>query len=559
MTSRADLINRLTKDSKKATGIPLFDFDQLRHPGLRMLIPDQVIQNICGVVADMKLDTADGKKKRRQYFKEQLAPYGFVRLGGGTNREVYKHLDDTSVVLKIAIDTLARNNNLAEIVKQEWIKPFCTKMFDVTPCGTLGLMERGDPIINRIQRLNAADGIYRVMEICNEKGYVVGDGGADFFMNYVIRPGFGPVLCDFTSVYKLDFAKLRCRRFNPQTGKICGGAIDYQLPAMSKIVCEKCGAVYSALDLAKEVETMEQLIHLVRSDETMEVKIIKNGAVLRHTKKSTDTIKHEVFVKNERIACDDEIKVKLNFTEKKDDGTTIRHEIVNGVDNPTVEHPNTIKVNLQEEEKNEVKVRINLNKPENCVPKVEPTPEPAVQDQPKKIKVNLREGEYESAMEAEVKPEVETPKYVTVEERVSIRPQAVVEEEPVVEEKEPVRLQVNMNDTGYGIPDKPVQKEVVETPNNEELSEPEPTSNEALHELVEQVREELKLSEEEIESKITINGKPVDFTQFEEESSTDKEITEETDKWEQEYPADQWESKPAPIRKAKQKMALDQF
>lgn len=557
MTSRADLINRLTKDSKKATGIPLFDFDQLRHPGLRMLIPDQVIQNICGVVADMKLDTADGKKKRRQYFKEQLAPYGFVRLGGGTNREVYKHLDDTSVVLKIAIDSLARNNNLAEIVKQEWIKPFCTKMFDVSTCGTLGLMERGDPIVNRIQRLNAADGIYRVMEICNEKGYVVGDGGADFFMNYVIRPGFGPVLCDFTSVYKLDFAKLRCRRFNPQTGKMCGGAIDYQLPAMSKIVCEKCGAVYSALDLAKEVETMEQLIHLVRSDETMEVKIIKNGVVLKHTKKSTDTIKHEAFAKNERIDLGDEVSVKLSFTEKKDDGTIIRHEVVDGVDNPNVQYPNAIKVDLQKEEDDNPKVRVVL--PGESTPSIEPTPEPAVQAPPKKIKVNLREGEYESALEAEAKPEVETPKYVTVEERVSIKPQTVVEEEPVVEEKEPVRLQVNMNETGYGIPDRPVQKEVVGTPNNEELSEPEPTSNEVLHELVEQVREELKASEEEIESKITINGKPVDFSQFEEESSTDKEITEETDKWEQEYPTDQWDSRPTPIRKPKQKMALDQF
>ena len=29
---------------------------------------------------------------------------------------------------------------------------------------------------------------------------------------------------------------------------------------VSKIICSKCGAVYSALDLAKEVETMQQLI-----------------------------------------------------------------------------------------------------------------------------------------------------------------------------------------------------------------------------------------------------------------------------------------------------------
>ena len=539
MTSRIDLLNRLAKDTKKEIGVPLFDFDQLRHPGIKALIPDQVIQNICAIVADLKLDTADGKKKRREYFKEQLAPYGFVRLGGGTNREVFKHLDDTSVVLKIAIDSLARNNNLAEIVKQEWIKPFCSKMFDVTPCGTLGLMERGDPIINRIQRLNSAEGIYRVMEICNEKGYVVGDGGADFFMNYVIRPGFGPVLCDFTSVYKLDFEKLRCRRINPSTGRMCGGHIDYQLPAMSKIVCEKCGAVYSALDLAKEVETMDQLITMTRSDEVMEIKIIDvDGTVIKHTKKSTSTIKHDEFVRNTREQLPEEITVKLCFDEVREDGMTVKHVMTNGVDNPTIENPNTVRVNMNDDSQNEVKVRINLNEPQTQNPK--PVEKPSIPV----IKINMRDDEGESVSTSTVdENRPETQQYVVVEETVSTKP-------PVIEE-EPVQLKVDMNDTGYGIPDEPVQ--------SEKVSEPEPSINEELHELVEQVREELKSSEEEIESKITINGKPVDFSKFEDDSSSKEETTEETDKWEQEYPDEEWEPTPAPMKRPKTKMALDQF
>ena len=332
MTKRADLIDRLAKDTRKELSIPTFDFDALWHPGLRALIPDQVIADICACVADIKLDTHKGKQQRREYFKQLLAPYGFVRLGGGTNREVYKNLEDQSVVLKIAIDSLARNNNLAEIVKQHWIKPFCTKMYDVTPCGTLGLMERGDPIINRIQMANAAEGIYNVMEYCNDKGYVVGDGGGEYFMNYVIRPGFGPVLCDYTSVYKLDFSKLRCKRRDPVTGKLCGGSIDYALPAMSKIVCSKCGAVYSALDLAKEVETMQQLIQLTRSDEIMEIRIYDgSGNVIRETKKSTDTIRLESKMQNKKAnRASSGFEVKLNFSEEREDGTIVNREIING-------------------------------------------------------------------------------------------------------------------------------------------------------------------------------------------------------------------------------------
>lgn len=531
MKSRADLVNRLAKDTKKESAPPLFDFDMLRHPGMRMLIPDQVIANICSVVADIKLDNQKGKEYRRQYFKEQLAPYGFVRLGGGTNREVFKHLDDQSVVLKIAIDSLARNNNLAELVKQEWIKPFCTKMFDVTPCGTMGLMERGDPIINRIQRLNAVDGIYRVMEYCNDKGYVVGDGGGEYFMNYVIRPGFGPVLCDFTSVYKLDFAKLRCRRIDNRTGKICGGSIDYALPAMSKIICEKCGAVYSALDLAKEVESMQQLIQLTRSDEIMEVKVIgSNGEVLVHSKKSTDVIKHDERVKAKQSHYGSEIKVQLSFTEIKDDGTTVERNQVNGVEKAqTVTPPNQIVVNMNEPVKEEKEIKVRVGEPSS-----------KNYDEPKVINVNLNEGESVSASVEE--PKQEQVSYVKVQTSVStnaMKPHEEVKEEPkeeiaTVEVKEP---------------------EIVEEPEVEEVQTPEPSSNEentALHEILEKTREELK----EHESKITINGKPLDPSQFEEEPKVEVKVEEEKSPYD-EYEGHKYEDNPRLQRMPKSKSKMD--
>lgn len=510
MTKRAALVDRLAKDTRKELSIPTFDFDALWHPGLRALIPDQVIADICACVADIKLDTHKGKQQRREYFKQLLAPYGFVRLGGGTNREVYKNLEDQSVVLKIAIDSLARNNNLAEIVKQEWIKPFCTKMYDVTPCGTLGLMERGDPIINRIQLANTADGIYRVMEYCNDKGYVVGDGGGEYFMNYVIRPGFGPVLCDYTSVYKLDFSKLRCKRRDPATGKLCGGSIDYALPAMSKIVCSTCGAVYSALDLAKEVETMQQLIQLTRSDEIMEIRIYDgDGNIIKETKKSTDTIRLESKAQAKKTnRTSKELEVKLNFCEEREDGTIVNREIVNGFESdPSYQKPEkeTIKINLNEPVKSEDGARVYLKRPGEVADEANKEP-----NQPYTIKIDLAAGESKSAT-TKIMHKVEAERVeVTKEIYEDIKKPEVVHVEETAEPSDSV-------------------EEV------ENVQTPEPTSNgdsERLHEIVEAVREEL--AEKEIESKITINGKPVDFSEYEEVQEAPKEtpvFDEEEDKY----------------------------
>lgn len=541
MTKREDLVARLAKDTRKEISTPTFDFDALWHPGLRALIPDQVIADICGMVADIKLDTHKGKQQRREYFKQLLAPYGFVRLGGGTNREVYKNLEDQSVVLKIAIDSLARNNNLAELFKQYWIKPFCTKMYDVSPCGTLGLMERGDPIVNRIQMANAADGVYKVMEYCNDKGYVVGDGGGEYFMNYVIRPGFGPVLCDYTSVYKLDFAKLRCKRRDPMTGKLCGGSIDYQLPAMSKIICSKCGAVYSALDLAKEVETMQQLIQMTRSDEIMEVRIYDgDGNIIKETKKSTDTIRLESKAQIKRVnKMSGGLEVKLNFCETRPDGTIVSREIINGCESdptyhkPKTERPSTIKVDMTSTQEVRVEdgVRAYLKKPND--PVTESYPENK-KEKPFVLKVNLAAGESESATtkpvdEAE-KPEAKNPNY---------KPEIIEVEETSDEDNSDVVAPI------------------------ENVQEPEPTNNgasEELHQLVESVREELAEMEDSVESKITINGKPVDFSAYEEVETPAKEVEmveDEEDKYNVNVKFDEEPvRKPKPKRKSSMDMSM---
>ena len=66
---------------------------------------------------------------------------GFVRLAGGTNRLVYRHLEYTPIVVKVAMDREGIKNNPDEFRTQHYIKPFCAKPFEVSPCGTVGLFE----------------------------------------------------------------------------------------------------------------------------------------------------------------------------------------------------------------------------------------------------------------------------------------------------------------------------------------------------------------------------------------------------------------------------------
>jgi hypothetical protein len=76
------------------------------------------------------------------------------------------------------------------------------------------------------------------------------DIGTNFFMNWGIRKGFGPVILDYPYTYKVDIQKLKCTHVDKYTGIECDGLIDYDI-GFNTLVCEKCGTRYTARELGK--------------------------------------------------------------------------------------------------------------------------------------------------------------------------------------------------------------------------------------------------------------------------------------------------------------------
>lgn len=177
---------------------------------------------------------------------------GFVRLAGGTNRIVFRYLEDPRFVAKVAIDSVGMSDNPAEFDNQWFIRPYCTKMFYVTDCGTVGFAERVLPITSKEEFKTAADDIFDILYTKIIGKYIIEDVGTTYFMNFGVRAGFGPVLLDYPYVYELDGATIICRN-QLSEGVYCGGEIDYD-DGLNNLVCKKCGRKYLAREMKKNQE-----------------------------------------------------------------------------------------------------------------------------------------------------------------------------------------------------------------------------------------------------------------------------------------------------------------
>lgn len=172
---------------------------------------------------------------------------GFSRVAAGTNRVVYRFLDDPSFLVKIALDRVGLQDNLREFQNQRILKPFVTKIFSVSPDGMMATTERCIPITRKEEfETIIEDVFYTIVSIIGE--YVMEDIGKGFFRNWCIRPSFGPVLCDYPYLYRVDESKLFCNKIDMHTKTRCGGQIDYD-DAFNYLVCTKCGKRYLAVEL----------------------------------------------------------------------------------------------------------------------------------------------------------------------------------------------------------------------------------------------------------------------------------------------------------------------
>ena len=85
-------------------------------------------------------------KKKYRLLGELMEKRGFRLIGGGTNRRAYECIYDNRVVAKIATDHIGFVSNIREYKSQNVLKPFCNKIFEISPCGSIAIIEKVVPI-----------------------------------------------------------------------------------------------------------------------------------------------------------------------------------------------------------------------------------------------------------------------------------------------------------------------------------------------------------------------------------------------------------------------------
>lgn len=201
-------------------------------------------------------------KEKYRLIGELMEARGFKLIGGGTNRRAYECIYDDRIVAKVATDQVGFTSNLRELVNQNVLKPFCCKIFDVTPCGTLAIIEKIVPIKSVQEFQKYAQDIYDILYFKIRNNDIgIEDIGTRSMKNWGYRNGFGPVLLDYPTMYVLDPSKRFCR--DVVNGQICGGTLDYD-EGFNMIVCSECGRTHFARTLAKkDGENISKLLQAV--------------------------------------------------------------------------------------------------------------------------------------------------------------------------------------------------------------------------------------------------------------------------------------------------------
>ena len=296
-----------------------FDWEHFTHAPISSYISLPEIQYFDHIATSAKLA---GKSKRYKIdmMSEVLRPKGFIYMTAGTNRVVFRNDYDQSFLLKIGFDSTGINDSLREFHNQEVLKPFVPKVFDVSARGTIGLVERVHPILNRAEFTSVAGQIF---DILNKKilgKYVLEDIGTDFFKNWGLRDGFGPVLLDYPYVYEIDGSKLVCNKPLPD-GTLCKGLIDYD-EGFNTLVCEHCGRRHTAKSLAKNngaILITKDYLTQQRGRRTMQLpKVqIKRSDGSTYGDDLSVNVKEDVVMKR-HTTYSKELKVNINFGHNRD-------------------------------------------------------------------------------------------------------------------------------------------------------------------------------------------------------------------------------------------------
>lgn len=275
MATDTELLNMLYSGVTTAVD---FHYDQLQAPPLLSLLTIYDINELRKIATSVAL--SGNVDKKYKMINNIMKPRGFVKLAAGTNRVVYRHPELPNIVVKIAVDNVGMGDNPDEFYNQQFIKPFCCKVFEVSPCGTVGVFERVERITSKYEFVSIAEDIFDIIVNKLVGKYVLNDIGAKFMYNWGVRRGFGPVILDFPYLYELDGDKLLCNQ-RMDDGSICCGDIDYD-DQFNFLVCKKCGRVYSALELSKPHKDRGIFVRSKGGTE-MKVSLMRGNTVIRTT------------------------------------------------------------------------------------------------------------------------------------------------------------------------------------------------------------------------------------------------------------------------------------
>ena len=321
--ARTDVLSILYAKKKS---IKQFDWNSLIAPPMLSILSAYDINLIESINRDPRLISEP--KKKKQYIDDILKPRGLVRFAAGTNRVVYKYLENQSILFKVAVSQPGMNDCNRELYNQQFLKPFCAKCFEASPGGSIGLFERVETINTYEQYLGVAEDHFNLLDhIFGSGKFIMEDVGSKFWRNIGIRTGFGVVFVDYPMLFELDGNKLFCRNKDKFTGMPCGGEIDVDA-GYNHLFCRKCGMQYMGTDLAKKIKNNE-IIVVGKEENNMRMKISYNGqTIIRDSQDSAATYLDEVRNKKpEKIEVNKSniMTVKNNWKQIKEESKEIEN------------------------------------------------------------------------------------------------------------------------------------------------------------------------------------------------------------------------------------------
>ena len=360
-------IDYLTSKLASKVKLPEEFFDEMMGPPVYAFFSPQEVEYIRKMMLrnrnDVKIKELNNIMRSR----------GFARLSGGTNRIVYRHLDDPSFVMKVAIDRVGMNDSNREFKNQQFLKPYVCKIFDSTPCGTMSTVERVYPITSKEEFQSVSTEVFYLIVTKLIGLYVAEDIGKNYFRNYGIRPGFGVVLLDYPYFYRVDESKLFCTAIDPDTNTRCTGLIDYDA-GFNHLFCTKCGRRYLAVDLEDKNPNNDPIIFkggkypmkvtLMRGNEEVAAPIRSSNTMVNTRKVEKSESHLKVSLSGGNFSKKEEVKEapKAEPVEKKEEMTYHLK-----ADNPVVATPvpvvsinESFKETIKDEVKKEIKKRSKI-------------------------------------------------------------------------------------------------------------------------------------------------------------------------------------------------------